>query len=500
MQGSEFVVRAAGHAERVAIVDQHGTWTYGDLLDRSASLAASLLDGRRDLHGARVLLLACPGLEYAAALWGIWRAGGIAVPVSPQQPPAEWAYVAADSLAACAMAGQAYAAQLAPVAVAAHARLVPCDPRARSARLPALDPSRAALMLYTSGTTSTPKGVVLTHANIQAQVECLVRAWEWEEGDRILHVLPLHHTHGVINALACALWSGAVCEMLPGFDARRTWAELASGRISVFMAVPSIYQRLLAAHQAASPDEQRRWADGARALRVAVSGSAPLPSTVFDQWQDLVGQPLLERYGTTETGMVLSNPLRGERHRGSVGVPLPGIDVRLVNPAGEDVADGEAGEVFVRGPGVFGSYWERTSATASAFAEGGWYRTGDVATRGATGFRILGRLSVDIIKTGGEKVSALEVEEMLRTHPDVLDCAVVGVPDPEWGERVAAVLVMKPDRSLTLDELRTWARSRAAAWKIPTRITAVADLPRNTMGKVTKVRLAELFAGVPASD
>ena len=494
------MVRAAGHAERVAVVDDHGDWTYGDLLDRSASLAASLLDGRHDLHDARVLLLASPGLDYAAALWGIWRAGGVAVPVSPQQPPAEWAYVAGDSRAAFAIASQEQADALTPVAVAAHARLLTCDTRARSARLPHLDPARAALMLYTSGTTSRPKGVVLTHANIQAQIECLVQAWGWVAEDRILHVLPLHHTHGVINALACALWCGAACEMLPAFDVGRTWAGLASGRISVFMAVPSIYQRLIAAYRAAAPDEQRRWADGARGLRLAVSGSAPLPASLFDRWRELAGQPLLERYGMTEIGMALSNPLHGDRHRGGVGAPLPGVEVRLVNEAGQDVGDGEPGEIFVRGPGVFAGYWERPLVTASAFADGGWFKTGDVATRTASGFTILGRMSVDMIKTGGEKVSALEVEEMLRAHPAILDCAVVGVPDHEWGERVAAAVVVLPDVSLTLEALRTWARPRVAVWKIPSRLAIVTDLPRNTMGKVSKSRLVEMFVTTTGPD
>jgi malonyl-CoA/methylmalonyl-CoA synthetase len=260
------------------------------------------------------------------------------------------------------------------------------------------------------------------------------------------------------------------------------------------MAVPSIYQRLLAAYQMASPDEQRRWADGARGLRLAVSGSAPLPASLFDRWRDLAGQPLLERYGMTEIGMALSHPLHGDRHRGSVGAPLPGVDVRLVNEAGQDVGDDEPGEILVRGPGVFAGYWERPVVTASAFADGGWFKTGDVATRTASGFIILGRMSVDMIKTGGEKVSAFEVEETLRAHPAILDCAVVGVPDHEWGERVAAAVVVPPDVTLTIEALRMWARPRLAPWKIPTRLEVVADLPRNTMGKVSKSRLVEMFA------
>jgi malonyl-CoA/methylmalonyl-CoA synthetase len=493
MRGLEIVTRALDQAERAAVVDDEGTWTYGDLLDRSAALASALLDGRHDLNGARVLVLVPPGINAVAALWAIWRAGGMAVPLSPAQSTGEWGYVAQDSRASFAVAAPPVAAALAPVAVAAHVRVVPPDARARPVRLPDIPPERDGLMLYTSGTTSRPKGVVLTHAQIQAQVESLVEAWSWQAEDRLLHALPLHHTHGLINALTCPLWAGAVCELLPSFDVTRVWTRLASGDITVFMAVPTMYQRLLAAFDAADAATRRGWSDGARQLRLMVSGSAALPVAVFDRWRLVTGQALLERYGMTETGMLLSNPLHGERRPGFVGSPLPGVDVRIVDETGREVPDGEPGEVQVRGPGVFKGYWDNPAATAEAMLPDGWFRTGDVGQRTPGAFRLLGRQSVDIIKTGGEKVSAIEVEDVLRECPGVLECAVIGAPDDEWGQCVCAVVVPRPGEAVSAEAIRSWAKTRMAPWKIPKRVAVMAELPRNAMGKVTKARLAALW-------
>jgi malonyl-CoA/methylmalonyl-CoA synthetase len=214
---------------------------------------------------------------------------------------------------------------------------------------------------------------------------------------------------------------------------------------------------------------------------------------VLEEWRAITGHTLLERYGMTEIGMALSNPLRGERRPGFVGTPLPGVEVRLVDEAGTDVAGGVPGELLIRGPGVFREYWGRPEATAAAFAPGGWFRTGDVAAFEDGAYRILGRLSVDIIKTGGEKVSALEVEAVLREHPGIVDCAVVGLPDEEWGECVAVVVTWRDGAALTLPALRDWARPRLSAPKLPRRLLAVPALPRNALGKVVKPQLIQLF-------
>jgi malonyl-CoA/methylmalonyl-CoA synthetase len=491
----ELVRRAEAFGDRVAIVDAEGTWTYADLLERSADVASVLLDGRSDLDGARVGLLVPSGFDHVAAQWAAWRAGAILVPMSPAQTAAEWADTCDDAGPGTVIVEPSLAGRFAPVAEGRAIRVVsPATGATLRANLPSIEGSRPGLMLYTSGTTSKPKGVVLTHANIQAQVECLVQAWGWRDDDRIPLVLPLNHVHGLINILTSALWSGAVCEIPRAFDAVDVWARIASGELTVLMAVPTSYRRLIAAWEAAPADVQQSWSAAARCLRVMVSGSAALPVSVLGAWRDITGHTLLERYGMTEIGMALSNPLAGERRVGFVGRPLPGVDVRLLDERGADVAEGTPGEIHVRGAGVFRRYWNREAATADAFRDGGWFRTGDVAVVQDGMYRILGRLSVDIIKTGGEKVSALEIEDALREHPSIADCAVVGMPDADWGECVSVAVVPSNEGTpLDLDRLRAWARATLSGPKLPRRLLLVEELPRNAMGKVSKPRVIQLF-------
>jgi malonyl-CoA/methylmalonyl-CoA synthetase len=386
---------------------------------------------------------------------------------------------------------------LGPIAVASGATFLTTDQLVRPGPQPAGEPSiggnRRATMVYTSGTTGKPKGVVATHANITAQIESLVAAWEWTAHDRTLLVLPLHHVHGIINVVCSALWSGAVLEIHPRFEPEAAWDRLASGELTVFTAVPTIYHRLIQSWEAAPPDVQRSRSNGCRALRLMMSGSAALPSQVLARWKEISGHILLERYGMTEVGMALSNPLHGERRPGYVGSPLPGVSVRLVNDEDQPVPVGEPGEVQLRGAGVFSEYWRRPESTEEAFIDG-WFRTGDVAVLDHGAYRLLGRSSVDIIKSGGDKISALEVEEVLRTHPAIADCAVIGVDDLEWGQRVCAVVETRSNSALGLTELREWAKSRMAPCNIPRALLCVSRLPRNAMGKIVKPELATFFA------
>jgi len=488
------VAPAYGHAERTAIGTAEGTFSYRDLLDASARLAAGLLGGQDDLGETRVAFLVSPGFGYVATQWGIWRAGGVAVPLAPSHPPPELDYVIRDSDAAVVVADTELAPRL-DTAPAAVRRLSTATALAAAAPtgLPEVADTRRAMILYTSGTTGKPKGVVTTHANLEAQVRSLVTAWEWRADDRILLVLPLHHVHGIINVLGCALWSGARCDMPAQFDASRTWERIARGDLTLFMAVPTIYHKLIGAWEAASPERRREWSAGCGRLRLMVSGSAALPVRTLERWREISGHTLLERYGMTEFGMALSNSLHGERRPGFVGTPLPGVEVRLVAEDGTPVGPGTPGELEVRGPGVFLEYWRRPDATATAF-RGGWFRTGDVAVVEDGAYRMLGRASVDIIKTGGYKISALEVEEVLRTHPAIAECAVVGVDDAEWGERVCAAVELAPGSRLTLPDLRAWAKERLAPYKVPRALSVVQALPRNALGKVVKPEVGKLFS------
>ncbi len=492
--------RAFAHPQNGAIVTPEAQFTYGDLLTAAAHIAHQILNGTADLAEQRVAFLIPSSFEYVATQWGIWRSGGIAVPLCTLHPAPELAYVMEQSGATIVIVHPMFAAIVAPIAQAQAIQLrlttdlLP-DLRpihdAPLPNLPIVNPDRRALILYTSGTTGKPKGVVTTHRQIQAQVTSLITAWEWTATDRILHVLPLHHIHGIINVLTCALWAGATCEMLPKFDAAIVWAAIAQGDLTLFMAVPTIYAKLIAAWEAADPDQQQVMSAGCANLRLMVSGSAALPVEILEKWQQISGHVLLERYGMTEIGMALSNPLHGLRIAGKVGTPLPQVAVRLVDE-GAVVPAGTPGEIQVQGATVFAEYWQNPEATTEAFQDG-WFCTGDRAVLEDGSYRILGRNSIDIIKTGGYKVSALEIEAILRTHPDIQECAVVGLADPEWGQRVGVAIVLAPNSSLTLDALRHWAKAHLATYKVPSRILLLPELPRNAMGKVVKPAIGPLF-------
>jgi malonyl-CoA/methylmalonyl-CoA synthetase len=497
------IAQAQRHGGRTAILDSQGVrhYTYNELVDTSSRVAAALLDGRNDLLGQdlredRVAFLVTPGFAWVAVQWGIWRAGGIAVPLPLNSAKPELEYLIDDTGTSTLIFDAPAAYLLSPIAADRGIRALAYEAlaatRATQTQSPEINIDRRAMILYTSGTTSRPKGVVTTHANISAQIMSLIEAWEWSASDRIVLCLPLHHVHGIINVVSCALWSGATCEMLPRFDANAVWDRIASGKLTLFMAVPTIYAKLIAAWDAASPERRTILSEACGRLRLMVSGSAALPVTTLQRWREISGHTLLERYGMTEIGMALSNPLRGERVPGSVGTPLPSVEVQLVGEAGEPVAPGTPGEIEVRGPSVFAEYWGQPDATRDAFRNG-WFRTGDTARVEDGVYRILGRTNIDILKTGGHKVSALEIEEALREHPAIAECAVVGVPDPEWGERVAAAVVVNEGDALDLPSLRDWARALLAAHKLPSRLLVLETLPRNAMGKVMKPAVAALF-------
>lgn len=389
----------------------------------------------------------------------------------------------------------------------------------------------AALVLYTSGTTGRPKGVLATHRGLTAQCVSQTHAWRWSHADVMLHALPLDHTHGLVNGLLCPLGVGARVLMMPHFDADDAWAHLLAlntphaDRATVFTGVPTMYARLLDAYE-------RLFAGNARVrehirttlrsrLRLMMSGSAPLPSDTHRRWFELSEHRLLERYGMTEIGMALSADYAPEDRRlpQHVGLPMPSVSVRLCDPTDGHTllecstdADGHSrisndapasGELLVKGPTVFREYFRRPEETRDAFTSDGWFKTGDIATfdHANRSFRLLGRNSVDIIKSGGYKISALEVETRLLQHPHVRECAVVGVDDPTWGQRVAAVVVLSedaPEPPLDLEAVRTFAAEALADYALPSLLRIVDEIPRNAMGKVNKRELAAaLFPSKP---
>ncbi|XP_077983377.1 malonate--CoA ligase ACSF3, mitochondrial-like [Glandiceps talaboti] len=362
-----------------------------------------------------------------------------------------------------------------------------------------------AVLIYTSGTTSKPKGVGVTHGNMNAQIDNMVSAWQWTSDDVILHTLPLHHIHGMVNCLATPLSCGATCVMLPSFDAGKVWEKLLSDeepRINVFMAVPTVYAKLIEYYN--NNYTSTKVQDFIRGvckenIRLMVSGSAALPTPVMEKWKEITGHTLLERYGMTEVGMALTNPLHGDRVPGAVGNPFPNVEIQIVDKDGTVIASGNGvrgtmvmdgcddreGELYIKGPSVFTKYWRRPEVTKQSFTSDGWFKTGDTAIYQDGVYKILGR-NIDIIKSGGYKISALEVERHLLANDKIKECAVFGLPDSMWGECIAVVAVLEKGESLTVVELKRWATDKLAHYKIPSVLECVDEIPKNPMGKVNK--------------
>lgn len=476
-----------------AVKDEIGLARWGEVERGSHAVAAKLLGARKTLGGARVALLASPGRFFVEALLGVFRAGGTLLVLSPLHPNQESQYFLADSGAGVLIASDDLAARAADLA-GGRTLLVARDALAGQTQVPRARASLAdaAIMLYTSGTTGKPKGALLSHGNLATQAELVGQAWGFSERDVLLHALPLHHMHGLCIAMLTALASGACVHMLPAFDAARVWAEMHDA--TVFMGVPTMYAKLFATFDTEDETTRATWAEHAKSLRLATSGSAALPVSLAERWRAVTGAIPLERFGMTEIGVGLTNPLEpAAREPGHVGFPLPTVEARIVGERGEDA---ESGELWIRGPSVFLGYHAREQATKDAFAGGGWFRTGDTVTRGASGsYRILGRTSVDILKSGGYKLSALEIEEALREHAAVGEVAVVGVPDEVWGERVVACVVAKG--ALSPEDLRAFAKQRLAAYKCPREVVLLAELPKNAMGKVQKPALTAMLGSRP---
>jgi malonyl-CoA/methylmalonyl-CoA synthetase len=474
-----------------------GPLRYRDLRQHALEVAGRLLSGekRPDLAGANVALLAPSSAAYVEGLLGILLAGGTAVPISPLHTAPELAHVLDDARPCRLLATTALGPRFAGLAPALPVEWLdgarPSDPAPLSAPPSPRPASAPALMLYTSGTTGKPRGVVLSHGAVAATLAALEQAWGWRREDRLVHVLPLHHTHGVIVALLGGLWAGA-CVHLQTFEPGRVWDTLAQA--SVFMGVPPMYRKLLEALRDAPPEQAQAWRQAASGLRLFTSGSAALPPSLFHAFQAATGHAILERYGMTEIGMALSNPLQGARLPGTVGRELPGVRVDIVGDDGHPTAVDQPGELRVRSTQMFSGYHRDPESTARAFDDQGRLCTGDTGLRDAAGVvRLLGRSSVDVLKSAGYKISALEIEEALREHPAIADLAVIGQPDETWGDLITACVVLRPGATLTLEELRAFAADRLAPYKHPRELRLLETLPRNPMGKLQKALLKRRF-------
>ena len=481
--------------DRVALVDGASRFSYRDINTRIDRWAAGLLGGKNDLEEERIAIFAPAGLDHVVALHAVWRAGGMAVPLNVAAAEPELEHYLVDAgvtrlIAACDPHPSAMrlcdrlGVQLSTV------ESLPAEPRKRP--LP-IEADGRALIVFTSGTSGQPKGVVITHRAIRAQITMLVEAWKWSEEDVLPLFLPLHHFHGIVNVLNCALWAGATVHAMPRLDVEKLCEQVAGGTFTALMAVPTIYVKLAAHIRTLAAAERDAVCAGFGRMRVNISGSAACPVRLFRQWRELTGQVLLERYGTTETGMALSNPYDGERRAGTVGQALPGVTVQLFDEDDRPVrTDAVPGEIRVKGESVMKEYWNNPEATAEGFTDG-WYCTGDIAVVEDGYYRILGRSSIDIIKSGGYKLSALEIEGVLLGHEAIREAAVIGLPDDTWGEIVAAAVTLNDGASLDLAGLKQWCGERMSSYRIPRRLKVMDDLPRNAMGKVIKTALRDML-------
>ena len=449
----------------------------------------------------RVVLFVEKCLLLVIAHLALQKMGAISVPLNPGFKKSELEYLLADSnpkLVLCGIAQQEIVRKINPqlnvMAVDARIPYQELD-FLEAAPDVALDeeihPDDPGVIIYTSGTTGKPKGAVLTQRNLVHDARNIIKIWEITETDVLCHALPLFHIHGLCFALHTSLMAGATVLMLDQFSPDNVIASLKKKTgdyvCSVFMAVPTMYSRLMDSIAAETPDFSH--------MRLWTSGSAPLLVKDFERLMKVSGEEPVEREGMSETGMNFSNPLRGKRKPGSIGLPLPDLRVRIVNPETfQDVEAGQTGEIWLQGPGITPGYWEKPEETAKAF-EQGWFRTGDMGNVDDEGYFYLTDRIKHIIISGGENVSPKEVESVLNQIENVVESSVVGILDEKWGERVVAAVVCQSGSSFVPHELQNFCKEHLHNWKCPKEIVFVKELPKNTMGKVVKEEVKKLFGG-----
>jgi len=485
------------HIERVALARRDasafdcgaaGSYTFADLLDRAAAYDGALR-GLGVQPGDRVTV------QLEKSIEGVWlylatlRAGAVYVPLNSGYTDAEIEYFIGDAEPKLVVVEPHRVAAVAGLSAqtgvgASVVTLADIAERATTAkRAPSIAraDSDLAAILYTSGTTGRSKGAMISHRNLASNATTLVRIWGFTDRDVLVHALPIYHVHGLFVALHCALLAGAQTRFLPKFEVASVVSALVGA--TAFMGVPTYYTRLLA--DAAFPQP-------GIALRLWISGSAPLLPETFAEFERRTGARILERYGMTEAGMIASNPLLGVRLGGTVGTPLPGVSARVRCEDGSLAADGAPGVLEIRGDSVFGGYWRNPEKTRAAFTDDGYFVTGDVVTRDRTGvISIVGRQN-DMIISGGLNVYPKEIEEQIDALSGVRESAVIGVPHPDFGEGVVAVIDCSRG-ALTEADVIAPLRERLAAFKVPKRVLFVDSLPRNAMGKVQKKLLRDTY-------
>jgi malonyl-CoA/methylmalonyl-CoA synthetase len=474
------------------VVPNASSVSYGDLAATSAQISHALI-AAGCTAGDRVAVQAEKHWHVLALYLACLRAGLAYLPLNTSDQRSELAYFFEDAKPRVIVCNND---NLGVVAALAHDATVltveevvdRASTRPKTFATVHRGPDDIAAILYTSGTTGRSKGAMITHRNLASNAATLVDAWGFTRDDVLLHALPIYHVHGLYVATHCAMLAGARMLWLPRFDAREVASLLP--RATVMMGVPTFYTRLLS--------EAAFTRDACRSIRLFVSGSAPLLAETFEAFRERTGHAILERYGMTEAGMITSNPLEGPRVGGTVGKPLHGIEVRIVGENGEVAGPGVIGGVQVRGANIFGGYWQMPDKTRADFTSDGWFKTGDVGEWVAEGpgqgyLRLVGRAK-DLIICGGLNVYPKEIEERIDQMEGVLESAVVAMPDPDFGEVVAAFVVRKPGCALSGHDIVGRLKNEIAGFKVPKRVEFEEALPRNAMGKVQKAALREKLA------
>jgi len=497
---------AAKNPDKTAVVFEGTSFSYR-AFDREVERYASVLRAEGVGKGDRVAIQLPKRMEFLFLHFAGLSLGAITLPLNADYRAEEVGYFLSDSESSLYVTdGKRFAASASAIRGMRGIRslLVEGAPRPgagslsdRLARAPKEFPRTypaggddVAMICYTSGTTGRSKGAMITHRNLIANMRALAEAWEWTADDVLLHALPLFHVHGLNIAAQGSLYAGSTLIMHEKFEAGRAWRVLEEERCTLFMGVPTMYQRLM------NEWEKREKKPDLRGMRVFISGSAPLSETLFHRFEHATGFRILERYGMTETGMNASNLIDpAQRKAKSVGYPLAGVAIRVVGDDGSDVPPGEVGEVWLRGDNVFPGYWGMPGKTEESFV-GGWFRSGDLGyldpkDRGR--LYLVGRAK-ELIISGGYNVYPKEIENVLESHEAVRESAAVGLPDEDFGEKVVAVVVLREGSGSLLPEvLVEHCRSRLAAYKCPKQIAIIEDLPRNAMGKIQKNRIPRIF-------
>ena len=463
-----------GRPDSIALEFKGEEYTFQRLDERSNRLAWYLLDAGFTA-GDRLCVYLANCVEMIDLYLACIKSGVIFVPINILYRDREINHILNDAKPKAVVAEEALARSDTPIwSLSMLAKEAEMRPTSRPDVT--LDGDVPAGIIYTSGTTGTSKGAVLSHNNFAVNALSLLTCWQITAEDRFLLALPLFHVHGLGNGLHCWLMSGCRMRLLKRFEHQKAEATFLDFRPTLFFGVPTIYVRLLEMNAGSA-------AQIGRFMRLFVSGSAPLPAHVLEQFRTLYGHTILERYGMSETLMNISNPYVGDRRPGTVGLPLPGVSVRLLDPAGRQCTDGEIGEVYLHGPNVFSGYWQREEATRASFLDG-YFKTGDLAVRSKDGYYTLCGRSGDLIISGGFNIYPREIEEFLQEQPEIAEAAVVGIPDTVRGEvPVAYVVAKKPVAS---EELEAKCRDKMASFKVPRMFIQMDQLPRNAMGKVQK--------------